>query len=152
MRERMGEIEELRARRAVGSLAVAEGERGIRRLRWAVRRMAKSERLEELRVEVVRVFLSSHFLDHHAKQHVPGVVVAVGRPGREVERVGGDELDNRIRRKRFAPCLRPTGRGRVTVNARRVIQQLSMKPFFPARKLRPDFEVIIGLFALFPSF
>ena len=143
----MREIEERCADRALGSFAVAEGERGIRRLRWAVRRLPQPERLEELRVEIRRVFLAGHLFDHHAEQDVAGVVVAVGRAGREVERVGGDELDDRVGRQFGVPGFLPLGRAGIAMDARRVIQQLVDRNAFPVqRELRHVLrEVVVEL-------
>ena len=131
------------------SLAVPERECGIGRLRRTVRRLPHPKRLEELRVEIVRVFLSRRLLDHHAEQHVPRVVVPVRGAGREVERVGRDELDDRVRRQRVVPRLCPLRRRCVAVDARRVIQQLTDRHLLSLkRELRHVLrEIVIQLHA-----
>src|ERR1043166_4121683 len=134
---------------ATPSLAVPERERGIGRPRRAVRRLPETERLEELGVEIARVGLARRLFDHHAEQDVPRVVVPVRGAGREVERVGRDELDDRVGRQLVVPRLSPSRRRRVAVDARGVIQQLTDR-HLPAleRKLRHVLrEVVIQLHA-----
>ena len=139
----------LRASVPLGPLLYPSANAGFGRLRRTVRRLPQTERLEELRVEIVRVFLSRRLLDHHAEQHVPRVVVPVRGAGREVERVGRDELDDRVGRQLVVPRLCPRRRRRVAVDARRVIQQLTDRHLLSLkRELRHVLrEIVIQLHA-----